>query len=269
MQELLDDEDDFMEQLKDHTRQQKTNEYTFEGSPDNSTEVVNNNNGNRNERKTEDSIVQKVYGQHIFNQSTATATDSSSVSDSLCHDFRPSKPSKRCKFGDKCFEREKLLCSYYHGNDPLLATQFCYCMDGNCILPHPKRAKATRKNRADTDQKKLICKSCGGSHTIHFCPHMKCNECNRWGHMAPVCKIVHERERQEYNRDRYESDNRYDRYEYDKYGRDRYGRDRYERDRYERDRYERDRYEREMERYDRDRYEHYNYPNDYGSHFRY
>ena len=167
--EFEDEDDDFLQELNKYTEDRQQAGWD-------SVNGENNRPPKHKAKKAEDSIVQKVYGQEMFrpqsNCSTATPINSSTDSSPRCHDYLTS--SKQCKFGDKCNERHRLLCSYYHGNDPLLARQFCYCTDKNCARPHPNRAKAKYKNqRTDTDKKKLICKSCGGPHTIHFCPNMK------------------------------------------------------------------------------------------------
>ena len=94
-------------------------------------------------------------------------------------------PSRQCKFGERC--RERMQCSYIHSTDKGLERAFCYCEEPLCVKPHPNRAKNATETRK---RKRLICKNCGGEHTVIECPHVKCFKCMRYGHLANNCRSV-------------------------------------------------------------------------------
>lgn len=86
------------------------------------------------------------------------------------------QPSARCR---GC--RNRFNCSFYHGDDDSLSTQFCFqdpCTL-KCPLPHPSRR---RKKQISTHERVDQCEFCNARHNITFCPHVQCIICNKFGH---------------------------------------------------------------------------------------
>jgi hypothetical protein len=95
-----------------------------------------------------------------------------------CEDkFCNMAPARRCRYGWEC--RDRMRCSFYHGEMSDLRTQFCDCVELECPKPHPERRHVKRK--------RLVCNNCGGEHLVTVCPHIKCFKCERYGHFANAC----------------------------------------------------------------------------------
>lgn len=133
---------------------------------------------------------------------------------SLCRDFKRKRsiddgkllsfnnqklsPSLRCKWGLKCREME--ICSFYHGYEVSLSTDFCSCTDKMCLKPHPDRAQKRKQQKVTRDFQQHVpkqhegrsydvkCKKCGGPHIVTECPEVLCFKCKRWGHLPTSIK---------------------------------------------------------------------------------
>ena len=92
--------------------------------------------------------------------------------------FRNMAPARRCRYGWEC--RDRMRCTFYHGEMSDLRTQFCNCVEPGCPKPHPERRHAMKRKR-------VICNNCGGEHLVTACPSIKCYKCERYGHFANAC----------------------------------------------------------------------------------
>jgi len=119
--------------------------------------------------------------EHLLDDRSNTDGNRAEVSHAevSTHDlFRNMAPARRCKYGSRC--RDRMQCTFYHGDGADLSRQFCSCVDISCPKPHPDRRRAAKRGR-------IVCNNCGGEHLVTVCPCIKCFKCERYGHFANMC----------------------------------------------------------------------------------
>lgn len=98
-------------------------------------------------------------------------------------------PARQCIHKDTC---NRMHCSFYHGDQTVLAKQFCSCTSLTCLKPHPFRAARKRSGESLNDRGKRMrfeikCDKCGGPHKVINCPQVSCHYCQASGHMSMNC----------------------------------------------------------------------------------